>query len=116
MSEPSNTSKMTASGRAVIGAEVLVIDKDENVRDGIAALAGEAKMNATCVADPSDAWELLKTRFFSVAVIDLDTPHPNAGIDTVTSIQMISNTTSIIVTDASQELRRHSGSPASRCH
>ncbi len=88
---------MTSSVRAVIGAEVLVIDKDENVRDGISKLAAEAKMNATCVRDPSDAWELLKKRFFSVAVVDLDTPHPNAGIDTVTSIQMISKTTSIIV-------------------
>jgi len=96
MSEPSNNSKMTSSVRAVIGAEVLVIDKDENVRNGVAKLAAEAKMHATCVADPSDAWELLKTRFFSVAVVDLDTPHPNAGIDTVTSMQMISKTTSII--------------------
>jgi DNA-binding response OmpR family regulator len=97
MKESSNNSRMTSSVRAVIGAEVLVIDKDENVRAGIAKLAAEAKMNATCVADPSDAWELLKKRFFSVAVVDLDTPHPNAGIDTVTSIQMISKTTSILV-------------------
>ena len=97
MSESSNNSRMTSSVRAVIGAEVLVIDKDESVRDGIVKLAAEAKMNATCVADPSDAWELLKKRFFSVVVVDLDTPHPNAGIDTVTSIQMVSKTTSILV-------------------
>ncbi len=97
MNESSSKSIMTSSVRAVIGAEVLVVDKDQNVRDGIAKLADEAKMNATCVADPSDAWELLKKRFFSVAVVDLDTPHPGAGIETVTSMQMISKTTSIIV-------------------
>lgn len=97
MNETSSASRMTSSVRAVIGAEVLVIDKDENVREGISALAAEAKMNATCVRDPSDAWDLLKKRFFSVAVVDLDTPHPNAGIDTVTSIRMVSKTTTIIV-------------------
>ncbi len=97
MNDPSSKSIMTSSVRAVIGAEVLVVDKDQSVRDGIAKLADEAKMNATCVGDPSDAWELLKKRFFSVAVVDLDTPHPGAGIETVTSMQMISKTTSIIV-------------------
>ena len=97
MSEASNKSIMTSSVRAVIGAEVLVIDRDASVREGIKTLAAEVKMNVTGVADPAEAWELLQSRFFSVAVIDLDTPHPNAGLDTVTSMQMVSRTTSIIV-------------------
>ncbi|MBL4636972.1 MAG: response regulator [Kofleriaceae bacterium] len=97
MSDRSNNSVMTSSVRAIIGAEVLVIDRDESVRNGVAKLAAEAKMNATCVADPSDAWEMLRERFFSVVVVDLDSPTPNAGVETVTSIKMISPTTSILV-------------------
>lgn len=97
MTEASNKSRMTSSVRAVIGAEVLVIDRDASVGEGIRKLAAEVKMNATCVTDPAEAWELLQSRFFSVAVIDLDTPHPNAGLETVISMQMVSRTTSIIV-------------------
>ena len=37
----SNSSNMTSSVRALIGAEVLVIDHDESVREGITALAAE---------------------------------------------------------------------------
>lgn len=97
MNESSNKSRMTSSVRAVVGAEVLVIDRDASVREGISLLASEIKMNVSGVADPADAWELLNNRFFSVAVVDLDTPHPNAGLETVSSIQMVSKTTSIIV-------------------
>lgn len=97
MSDSTNNSVMTSSVRAIIGAEVLVIDRDESVRAGVAKLAGEAKMNATCVADPSDAWDVLGKRFFSVAVVDLDSPTPGAGIETVATIKMVSQTTSILV-------------------
>jgi DNA-binding NtrC family response regulator len=97
MNEPSNNSKMTSSVRAIIGAEVLIIDKDESVREGVASLAGQAKMHATGFGDPADAWAALRERFFSVVVVDLDTPDPNAGLETVTSVRMISPTSSIIV-------------------
>lgn len=97
MNEPSSKSIMTSSVRAVVGAEVLVIDRDASVREGLSQLASEVKMNVSGVADPADAWELLNNRFFSVAVVDLDTPHPNAGLETVASIRMVSKTTSIIV-------------------
>ncbi len=96
-SSTSNYSGLTSSVRAVIGAEVLVIDRDKSVRGGVVKLASEARMNATCVEDPSEAWELLRDRYFSVAIVDMDSPRPGAGIDTVTSIQMISPTTSILV-------------------
>ncbi len=88
---------MTSSVRAIIGAEVLIIDKDASVRDGLASIANEAKMHITGFGDPADAWASLRDRFFSVVVVDLDTPHPNAGLETVTSVKMISPTSSIIV-------------------
>ena len=47
MNDPSNNSKMTSSVRAIIGAEVLIIDKDESVREGVASLASQVKMHAT---------------------------------------------------------------------
>lgn len=87
---------LTSSVRAIVGAEVLIVDRDPSVRDGVSKLMFEAKMNATAVADPSDAWELLRSRFFSVAVVDLDTPHPNAGIETIVSMKLVSPTTSVV--------------------
>jgi DNA-binding NtrC family response regulator len=97
MTDTSSTSKMTSSVRAIIGAEVLIIDKDASVREGVATLAAESKMHITGFGDPAEAWAPLRDRFFSVVVVDLDTPHPNAGLETVTSIKMISPTSSIIV-------------------
>ncbi len=97
MNETSNTSKMTSSVRAIIGAEILIIDKDETVREGVAKLAAEAKMHVTSFSDPADAWSILREKFFSVVVVDLDTPHPNAGLETVISVRMISPTSSILV-------------------
>ena len=88
---------MTSSVRAIIGAEVLVIDKDQSVREGVATLVAQAKMHATGFGDPADAWAALRDRLFSVVVVDLDTPHPSAGLETVTSIRMISPTSSVIV-------------------
>lgn len=83
--------------RAVVGAEVLVIDKDERVRQGMIDLLTAAKLNVTCVDDPAEAWALVDKRFFSVVVVDLDTPHPNAGVETVATVKLASPTSEVLV-------------------
>jgi DNA-binding response OmpR family regulator len=92
------TSDPIASGvRQLVGAEVLVIDKDERVQRGVTQLLSAASLHVTCVDDPSSAWELLEKRFFSVVVVDLDTPHPNAGLETAATVQISSPTSMVIM-------------------
>ena len=83
--------------RELVGAEVLVIDRDEGVRTGMSELLAAAQLNVTAVDDPNQAWELLDRHFFSVVVIDLDTPIPNAGLETVATVRVVAPTSAIVV-------------------
>lgn len=83
--------------RELVGAEVLVIDKDDDVREGMSELLAAAELNVTGVEDPSQAWELIDKRFFSVVVVDLDTPTPNAGLETVATVRVASPTSAVVV-------------------
>jgi len=88
---------MTSSVRAIIGAEVLVIDKDERVGAGMQEVLSEVKINVTSVDDPNEAWAMFDRRFFSVVIIDLDTPTPNTGIETAGTVQVVSPLSSILM-------------------
>ncbi|HUS66045.1 MAG TPA: response regulator [Kofleriaceae bacterium] len=83
--------------RELVGAEVLVIDKDAGVRTGMTELLSAADLHVTGVDDPSHAWELLDARFFSVIVVDLDTPAPNAGLETIATVRLAAPTSAIVV-------------------
>ncbi len=65
------------------GQEVLVVDADEDVQRGLAQLLSSAGLVPTAMSDPNRARALAKEKFFPVAVIDLDTPEPNAGLELV---------------------------------
>jgi DNA-binding response OmpR family regulator len=88
---------IASSVRQLVGVEVLVIDKDPRVQKGVTHLLSAASLHVTCVDDPNLAWELLDKRFFSVVVIDLDTPHPNAGLETASTVQIASPTSMVIM-------------------
>ena len=93
---PVEPSVMTST-RELIGAEVLVIDRDESVREGMTELLTKDNLHVTCVDDPSQAWELLSNKFFSVVVADLDTPKPNAGLETASTLKVASPTTALVM-------------------
>lgn len=82
--------------REVIGAEVLVIDQDPGVQRGMVQLLSEADLNVTCVYTPEEGIELLDRQFFSVAIIDLDTPTPGAGLQTVAVVKDKSPTSMVV--------------------
>jgi DNA-binding NtrC family response regulator len=84
------------SGAYLVGIEVLVLDGDEGVHAGIAQLLSEAQLHVTCVADPERARALVDRQFFSVALVDIDTPAPRAGIATIHAIHAASPTSMII--------------------
>ena len=99
-SQPSGSAELTAGlsvARQLVGAEVLVIDRDPQVREGLMELLAEASLMVTAVDDPNQAWELLDRRFFSVVVVDLDTPLPSAGLDTIAAVRVAAPTSAVVV-------------------
>jgi len=94
--EGSSSYRPMSSGAYLVGIEVLVLDGDEGVHAGIAQLLSEAQLHVTCVADPERARALVDRQFFSVALVDIDTPTPRAGIATIHAIHAASPTSMII--------------------
>ena len=65
------------------GQEVLVVDGDEKVQRGMTQLLADNGLVPTVMSDPVRARELARDKYFAVALIDLDTPEPNAGLELV---------------------------------
>ena len=86
----------SGSHAALVGVEVLVLDGDQRGHAGITQLLGEAKLHVTAVADPELALSLIEKQFFSVALIDIDTPSPRAGIATIAELKRRSPTTMVV--------------------
>lgn len=95
-SETSSSYRPMISGANLVGIEVLVLDGDERVHAGIQQLLSEAHLHVTCVADAGRAETLVERQFFSVALIDIDTPTPRAGIATIRAIKEKSPTSMVI--------------------
>jgi DNA-binding response OmpR family regulator len=92
----SGSFRSTSPSAALVGVEVLVLDGDERVHAGIAQLLSEASLHVTCVAEPERALHLIDRQFFSVALVDIDTPTPRAGIETIVALKKMSPTTMVI--------------------
>jgi DNA-binding NtrC family response regulator len=86
----------TSGNSLLIGVEVLVVDTDTRVHAGIAQLLSEALLHVTCVTDPDRALALVDRQFFSVALVDIDTPSPRAGIATIAAIKEKSPTSMVV--------------------
>lgn len=78
-------------------SEVLVVDADERVRRGLDRLLTDAGLSVTAVADAGRARDQLTNRFFGVALVDLDTPAADAGLELVTFAKEKSPLTAIVV-------------------
>src|SRR6185312_1633349 len=79
------------------GQEVLVVDGDEKVQRGLAQLLGENGLVPTVVSDAVRARELAREKYFSVALLDLDTPQTNAGLELTRWFKANAPTTTTIV-------------------
>jgi DNA-binding response OmpR family regulator len=84
------------SGSQAVGAQVLVVDQDDRVQKGITELLAAARLHVSAVKDLDAALELCDRHFFSVMLVDLDTPTPGSGIETVRALKQKSPTSSII--------------------
>lgn len=81
---------------ALVGVEVLVLDGDPRVHAGVEQLLSEASLHVTCVTEPAAALRSVDRQFFSVALVDIDTPSPGAGIATIAAIKAKSPTTMVL--------------------
>ena len=63
---------------SVRGQEVLLLDADPGVQQGIYQLLSTAGLIVTALADPAAARKEAADRFFSVVLVDIDTPEAYA--------------------------------------
>lgn len=61
--------------------EILVVDSDDKVQRGLAQLLADSGLSATIASDAAQAQAQLGQRSFAVVLLDLDTPHPDAGFE-----------------------------------
>jgi DNA-binding NtrC family response regulator len=92
----SSSYRSGSTGAHLVGIEVLVLDGDPRVHGGIEQLLSEAQLHVTCVTEPDRAQALVERQFFSVALVDIDTPAPGAGIATIRAIKRASPTSMVI--------------------
>jgi DNA-binding NtrC family response regulator len=96
MTTADSVSYRSLSRDHLVGVEVLVLDADERVHAGIAQLLSEVQLHVTCVRSADQALQAVERQFFSVALVDIDTPDPRDGIDTIRRIKQSSPTSMII--------------------
>jgi len=94
--EASSSYRSGSGGTHLVGIEVLVLDGDRSVHAGLEQLLSEAQLHVTCVAEAERAQALVERQFFSVVLVDIDTPAPGAGIATIRAIKAASPTSMVI--------------------
>ncbi len=86
-----------SSAELAAGTEVLVLDADAKVRAGLEQLLREAGMVVTELGDEARARTLVGERFFSVVLVDLDTPSPGEGLAMVSEVKERSPASAVVV-------------------
>ena len=89
-----------ATRNAWTGQELLIVDQDERVLRGLEKLFGEIGLLVTTVTDPSRAQEMLTNKFFPVALLDLDTPALDRGLELLQFAKERSPVTNLLVMTA----------------
>jgi DNA-binding NtrC family response regulator len=83
-----------------VARDILVVDADPTVREGLSALLREAGLEVTAVSEHDRAHDQLCNRFFAVMLVELDGPQPKAGIELVKFARERSPLTTAIVLSA----------------
>lgn len=94
--ETSGSYRPQTSVVTLIGIEVLVVDADRGVHTGLEQLLSERTLHVTCTDDAARAVQLVERQFFSVALVDIDTPTPAGGVRTIRAIKEASPTTMVV--------------------
>ncbi len=97
MSIDLSISRRLSTVRELVGAEVLIIDQDPAVQEGMQRLLSQADLHVSCASTPEEGLELLAKRFFAVVIVDLDTPTPGTGHHTIAAIKDQSPTSMVVI-------------------
>jgi DNA-binding response OmpR family regulator len=92
----SSSSRPGTIERELVGVQVLAVDGDAQVRDGITRLLAGIGIHVTAIADGDRALAAVQRDFFSVVLIDLDSPTPGAGLATIGAIKAASPSSMIV--------------------
>jgi DNA-binding NtrC family response regulator len=82
---------------SVRGQEVLILDADPGVQQGVSQLLSTVGLIVTPFADPAAARKEVADRFFSVVLIDVDTPAPGEGLGFLQYVKERSPATQLMV-------------------
>ena len=92
----------SGSDELLTGAEVLLVDSDARVRDGFRKLLGTVGLIVTATEDRAMAIELASEKHFAVAIVDVDSPEPNAGYALMEVLAEKSPATAVVLLTARQ--------------
>jgi DNA-binding NtrC family response regulator len=79
------------------GQAVLVVDSDEKVQRGLEQLLTAAGLQPTVMGDPQRALDLSNETYFSVALVDLDTPSVGEGVKLIAELHRRSPATTVLM-------------------
>ncbi len=85
------------SDQGLVGLEILVIDSDPQVVEGLRTLLGNEGFIVTGCKEFKSAVDWLDKKFFAVVICDLDTPNPDDGLRIVEKTRELSPASAIIV-------------------
>ncbi len=82
------------------GVEVLVVDGDVEVQRGLAQALTELGVQPTVLGLPERARALVREKYFSVVILDIDTPTPSGGLELCRTVVAESPTTAVLMLTA----------------
>jgi DNA-binding NtrC family response regulator len=85
---------------SVRGQEVLLLDADPGVQEGVFQLLSSVGLIVTALGDPAAARKEVADRFFSVVLVDIDTPAPGEGLGFLQYVKERSPASQLLVLSA----------------
>jgi DNA-binding NtrC family response regulator len=90
-------SRLVSGARQLVGHEVLVVDRDDAMRQTMMRLLAPEGLHVTGATAPDKALELVAAKFYGVVVVDLDTPAPGGGLELVGKIHTRSPQSTVLL-------------------
>jgi DNA-binding response OmpR family regulator len=88
--------------QALEKSEVMLVDKDEKVREGLSKMLTSSGIIVTAIGDLSRALLLAREKHFATILLDLDTPEQEQGIKLVGKFQAASPASSVVLMSGRQ--------------
>lgn len=85
------------SDQGLVGLEILVVDSDTQVIQGLKKLLSEEGFVVTGCEDAKSALNWLDQKFFAVVICDLDTPGPDDGLKLVKAVRDLSPASAVVI-------------------